>query len=188
MNELFTEALVLDKKENGELDAVIVFYTENFGKISAKAKSLKKITSKLSGHLESLNFVNVRLIEKKRLPSGRQGFQVADALTVNRQPELRNDPDVLAKFLRIIQFIKTTTFELQPDQRLYSAIKKIMFAKYDERQIYRLLIKILGFDPEFAACHFCNNEKTEYFLKEDGIFLCRQCGGSKIKENEIVLI
>ncbi|MEK7657802.1 MAG: DNA repair protein RecO [Patescibacteria group bacterium] len=181
MTEYFTEALVLDKMENKEADGTVVFYSFNLGKVSAKARSLKKITSKLSAHLEPLNFVNVRLIEKN-------GFQVADALTVNRQPELRNDPDVLAKFLRIIQFIKTATFELQPDQQLYSAIKKIMFAKYDERQIYRLLLKILGFDPEFATCHFCNNEKTEYFLKEDGIFLCRQCGGSKIKENEIVLV
>ncbi len=181
MTEYFTEALVLDKTENKEADGIVVFYSFDLGKVSAKARSVKKITSKLSAHLEPLNFVNVRLIEKN-------GFQVADALTVNRQPELRNNPEVLAKFLRIIQFIKTTTFELQPDHRLYFAIKKIMFSKYGERQIYRLLLKILGFDPEFAVCHFCNDKKTEYFLKEDGIFLCRKCGGLKIKESEIVLI
>lgn len=181
MKEYFTEALVLDKIENKEADGMVIFYSFDLGKVSARARSVKKITSKLSAHLEPLNFVNVRLIEKN-------GFQVADALTVNRQPELRSDPEILAKFLRIIQFIKTTTFELQPDHRLYFAIKKIMFAEYDERQICRLLLKILGFDPEFAACHFCDKKETEYFLKEDCIFLCRQCGGSKIKENEVVLV
>lgn len=181
MKEYFTEALVLDKIENKEADGTVVFYSFDLGKVSAKARSIKKITSKLSAHLEPLNFVNVRLIEKN-------GFQVADALTLNRQPELRSNPEILAKFLRIIQFIKTTTFELQPDHRLYFVIKKIMFAEYGERQICRLLLKILGFDPEFAACHFCDDKKTEYFLKEDCIFLCRRCGGSKIKENEVILV
>ena len=79
MTEHFTEA-----------DSLITFYTKDFGKVGAKAKGAKRIVSKLSAHLEPLNFVLVRLIE------GR-GFQIADALTINNQSILRRTPTDLKK-------------------------------------------------------------------------------------------
>ena len=89
MTEHFTEA-----------DSLITFYTKDFGKVVAKAKGAKRIVSKLSAHLEPLNFVLVRLIE------GR-GFQIADALTINNQSLLRRTPTDLKKikcFLRPMRF------------------------------------------------------------------------------------
>ena len=64
MKEYFTEAFILDIQEKGEFDSLITLYTRDFGKIMAKAKSIKKIVSKSAGHLQPLNFANVRLIEK----------------------------------------------------------------------------------------------------------------------------
>lgn len=183
MNEHFTEALVLDKKDNGELDAVVVFYTENFGKISAKAKSLKKITSKLSGHLEPLNFVNIRLIEKN-------GFQVVDALTTERLSGLRKDAEKIKKCLKISRFVEEMTFDGQKDGRIYLALKKILQERrgdFDERPVFRFLLKILGFDPEFASCSLCGKENPAAFVKEDALFLCGGCS-SKIKEDKIIYI
>ena len=64
MQEHFTEALVLDKEILGELDYRVFLYTQQLGKIAAKVRSGRRITSKLAPHLEPLNFIQARLIEK----------------------------------------------------------------------------------------------------------------------------
>src|SRR3989338_9136209 len=117
MKEYFTEAFVLDIQEKGECDSLIIFYTRDFGKITAKAKSIKKIISKSAGHLQPLNFANIRLIEKN-------GFQIIDALTSESCVKLKINQDSFAKFLNIAKFIKDATFEYHPDYRFWLTIKK----------------------------------------------------------------
>ena len=67
MLELVTEAIVLDKEDVGEQDSRVFLYTKDFGKIGAKATSLRKITSKLAAHLEPLNYATVRLVSRGNL-------------------------------------------------------------------------------------------------------------------------
>lgn len=191
MTEYFTEALVIDKKTNGELDGLVVLYAQNLGKVTVKAKSIKKITSKLSGHLEPLNLVSIRLVEKERLPAGRQGFQVVDALTMNNNSHLRKDKLIYSQSIKLLQFVEAMTFDLQPDARFYLAIKKILehFVEYKNHQkmIYSHLLRILGFDPKFALCTICRNGNINFFHTADNIFLCAKCS-SKISESELILI
>lgn len=183
MTEYFTEAIVLDRKESGEADGLLILYTQDLGKITAKAKSLRKITSKLSGHLQPLNLVKVRLIEKN-------GFQAVDALSINGRG-FKKETAIFAKFLRILDFIREMTFELHPDYRLWTAMKKLFShdggQNIEEKIIYRGLLKILGFDPQFAECALCRKKEAKFFLKEDHLFFCGDCGW-KNKEDEVVLI
>ena len=72
-NEYFTEAVVLDKEPSGEFDSIAHLYTQELGRVSASVTSARKILSKLNSHLEPLNLVQVRLVEKNR-------FHVADVL------------------------------------------------------------------------------------------------------------
>ncbi len=188
MLEHYTEAFVLDNKGNGELDAIITLYTRDFGKVIAKAKSARKMTSKLNGHLQPLNFVNCRLVEKEHLPAGRQGFQIVDALSIDDyNPVFKKNSEALKKFLNIARFINEMTFELHEDRRLWLAIKKIMNSDIDEKIIYLSLLKILGFDPEHATCAFCGDLPVGYFFKPDHNFLCAKCAG-KVNKNEVLLI
>jgi DNA repair protein RecO (recombination protein O) len=165
MTEYFTEALVLDTEDAGELDKSIYLYTKELGKVVAKAKSIRKITSKLAGHLQPLNFVKIRLVEKN-------GFQITDALTIGRIK-------ISQQALAILQFIKEMTFELQPDKNFWSIIKKTFQ--------YRPLLKALGFAPDFARCNVCGSQLVVYFSKTEQVFLCRRCA-FKIDKKELVLI
>ncbi|MEK7634600.1 MAG: DNA repair protein RecO [Patescibacteria group bacterium] len=182
MKEYFTEAFILDIQEKGEFDSLITLYTRDFGKIMAKAKSIKKIVSKSAGHLQPLNFANVRLIEKN-------GFQVIDALTSESCAKLKINSDSFAKFLNIAKFIKDATFEHHCDYRFWLAIKKIMELDIikDEMIIYRWLLKILGFDSEFADCVVCKSKEIKFFLKNDHCFICQKCA-FKAPKDEVVLI
>ncbi|OGM91768.1 DNA repair protein RecO [Candidatus Wolfebacteria bacterium RIFCSPLOWO2_01_FULL_38_11] len=184
MTEYITEALVLDKEESGEMDGLITLYTEELGKVVCRAKSIKKSVSKLNGHIEPLNFVLSRLIEKG-------SFQMVDALTIESNIDLKDNPEILAKFLRILGFLKTMTFEFHPDLRLWAAIKKIFKERaandYNEKLIYGAFLKIFGFDPEFASCALCHRKEAAAFVKSEHLFLCNNCT-SKVPQNEIILI
>jgi recombinational DNA repair protein (RecF pathway) len=110
MQEYITDAIVLDKVDSGELDSRVFLYTKDFGKIVAKAKSLRKITSKLAGHLQPANLVAARIVEKN-------GVQLIDALTISR-PEKR--PEILKNLF----LVKELAGEWQADPELWEFLDK----------------------------------------------------------------
>ncbi len=180
MIEYYTDAIILDKEELNENDSLIYLYTEKLGKVVAKAKGLKKILSKLSAHLEPLNFVKIRLV------SGRNGyFQVVDALPHNEEvkEKIKSTPEDLIKFISLAGFIKEMTFELQQDLFLWQVVKKIIETDINEKEAKLFIIKALGFDPKFAQCENCANKDIKYFNKKDHIFLCQPCVNLILKSN-----
>ncbi len=180
MMEYFTEAIVLDKKESGDFDNLIFLYTRDLGKVTAMAKSVRKITSKLAGHLEPLNFVRVRLVEKN-------GFRIVDALAPKQIKKQKASVESFSKSLALLQFVKAAAFDLQPDPLFWQAVRKILTVDFNEKKAYRYLLKILGFDPKFAACQRGGGKEADYFLKTDQIFFCKQCA-LKIPKDDVVLV
>lgn len=161
VKEYFTEAVVLDKEPIGELDLRVSLYTQLMGKISVKAKSARKITSKLSQHLEPLNIVKMRIIEKN-------GFQVADALKVERLP-LQN--------INILKLISGAVLEGNPDYHLWSLIRS-------GTNFLKEILKALGFDPEFSLCATCQIKGPDFFIFSEAIYLCRRCFSGKLNPKE----
>ncbi len=174
MKEYFTSAIVLDEENSGEVDKLIYLYTKELGRVTAKAKSIRKITSKLAGHLQPFNFVNVRLVEKN-------GFQIVDALLVAK---IKKSKDLLAR----LQFIKEITFDIQPDKRFWHAIKKTVQDFEKNKKIsYKNLLEVLGFATDFARCNNCDIRTVSHFHKKEQLFFCRRCA-LKIPADEIILI
>jgi len=174
MIEYLTNALVLEVSDAGEFDKVIYLYSKDLGKVRVKAKSARKITSKLAGHLQPLNFVKVRLVEKN-------GLQIIDALVLDRVK-------VSSMALAVLDFIKEMTYEFQSDKNLWLLIKKtFQDIKNDKKISYKPLLKALGFAHDFSRCHVCGDKAVAYFSKSEQVFLCRKCA-SKIDKNELILI
>lgn len=153
MQEYITDAIVLDKVDSGELDSRVFLYTKDFGKIIAKAKSLRKITSKLAGHLEPANLVAARIVEKN-------GVQLIDALTIKR-------PEKRPNLLRNLFLVKELAGEWQADSELWEFLGKDSAGSE--------ILSILGFDPIFAKCNYCQKEKPEAFYTQDFHFYCQKC-------------
>jgi len=153
MKEYITDAIVLDKEPKGDLDQRVFLYTQDLGKIVAKVTSGRRIISKLSGHLEPLNIVKVRLI-------GNGGFQLADALKLAKLPVGRAS-------LKIAKLIKASVLENHPDQHLWSVLKNGSELKK--------VLNILGFDYFYASCSLCNKAAPGYFLFKELAYFCEQC-------------
>jgi recombinational DNA repair protein (RecF pathway) len=162
MQEYSTDAIVLDKELNGDLDARITLFTKQFGKLIGKAKSVRKITSKLSGHLEPGNLIRARLIEKS-------GLQIVDALKKER----------LSVDLPDFYFLGRLLADAQPEPELWDALTAGNFSR-------REALKLLGWDPEHASCAACG-QKTAAFHVKSQEFFCSACA-LKLRKEEILYI
>lgn len=157
MQEFITDALVLDRQDSGEQDCRVYLYTKEAGKLSCKVKSVRKIVSKLSGHLQPANFVTARIVDKN-------GAQLVDALTAQKSEA---DPALIKNLF----LVKDLAAEGEPDSDLWEFLQKGNLET-------KTLLSFFGFDPAFAKCYSCQNSNPDFFYPPDTSFYCRQCSPS----------
>ena len=170
MQEYVSEAVVLHQEYNGDLDSRCAIFTKHFGKISGKVKSVRRITSKLAGHLQPGNRVTVRFVETG-------GLQLVDALKEAKQNLTPAD----------LYFLDRLLAEGEPDFALW---QELTAAKFDWRRV----LKILGWDPSQAECssgRSClsggQDQPPAAFSPANQEFFCELCA-SKIKPNELIYL
>lgn len=157
-----SEAIVLHVEPKGEYDSRVSLFTHKYGKLNAKVKSSRKITSKLAGHLQPGNIVNARLVYVG-------GHQVVDAL-------------------------KSTHLDLPP-QSLY-ILHRLLADQDVEHELWshlitgamdwRLILRILGWDPDHAACRYCRRTPAIFRLR-DQEYYCERCS-VKARFDEVILV
>lgn len=163
MQEYVTEAIVLRKDPLGDQDGRYALFTKRFGRVVAKAKSSRKITSKLAPHLEPGMVAKVRFIEAK-------GTQLIDAL------KMGNVALPVAQLQALNQLIP----DADPEPALWELLTSGGFA-------WTRALAILGWDPEGAECAACGASHPEYFFITRQEFYCRT-HASKAPRDAVLLI
>lgn len=158
MREYFTEAVVLEVSPVGLQDRIVNLYTKDFGRLKAKVVGGRKITSKLSPHLEEGNLVETRLVEKNR-------FTVTDAIL---KKKFRKNPSVFD----VLFLLKSVVPELVPDLRLWHGLVQGLEREIPDKKIF---LKLLGYNSVFADCDHCGSREINYFSAGTQVFLCREC-------------
>jgi len=162
MEEYVTDALVLLKEPSKENDSRYTLFTKRFGKISAKATSSRRITSKLAGHLEPGTMAKVRFIDKG-------SAQIVDALKSSRVDIPPGDLKLLGDLLP----------DMQADDELWSLLARPPFS-------WEAVLRTLGWDPRGALCALCNRKATWFFIPRQE-FLCDACV-SKMGKSKVLYI
>ena len=159
MEEYVTDALVLTKAPMGERDGRYTLFAERFGKLAAKVKSSRAITSKLAGHLEPGSFVTVRFLDMG-------SFQVVDALKSGKADIAPAD---LARLRDLLP-------DLQAEPDLWQLLVRGTFS-------WNGVLRTLGWDPRGACCALCGRS-AEYFSGARQEFFCGSCvskmGGNRV--------
>lgn len=151
MQEYVTSAVSLRKYPQGDLDGRYTLFTERFGRMTGKAKSSRKITSKLAPHLEPGTILRVRFIEA-------HGTQIIDALKEGKA----------AISLINLQFLSMLLPEGQPESEIWHMISEGRFSWKDA-------FAVLGWDPEDALCASCGTRKGMHFYIPRQEFFCDAC-------------
>ncbi|MDD5430611.1 MAG: recombination protein O N-terminal domain-containing protein [Candidatus Pacebacteria bacterium] len=168
MFEAVTEAIVLDKINQGEADSRVYLFTKDYGKISAKITSARKITSKLAAHFEPLNVVEARIIDKN-------GPLAVDGLSIKKGKRSGGT-------VKIMSLVKDLAAEHQRDLTLWNFLNKLLESDAESRNLAEAL-SLLGYDPSFARCGHCHRGEPEVFSARDLAFYCKKCL-SEAKEKE----
>ena len=108
-----TRGLIIKRRNLGELDRLITVYTENYGKLLLRARSVRKSESKLKGHLELFLCSDLIIAQGKSLDI------ITGAETIESFPKLREDLSSLSA----IHYISMITDKLiagsEKDESIY---------------------------------------------------------------------
>lgn len=181
-----TSAIVLKRQDYRENDSLVVFYTQEYGKQTLIARGTKRSNSKLAGHIEPLNLVNLMIVPGK----GRD--YAAGISTKNAFLDLKDNINSLHwAFLAISWFLKLIP-ESEDDKRLFMLLQRYLEGldemskteiKKEEGEIlfstfsFRML-SIMGYEPQTKNCLKCQEnlkELSNHFDLQSGGFLCQKC-------------
>jgi recombinational DNA repair protein (RecF pathway) len=162
MQEYGGEAIVLRREPHGESDSRISLFTKRYGKLTAKAKSARKITSKLSAHLEPGMVSEVRLVEKNDM-------LVTDAL---KREKFTYAPATL-------YFLDRMLAEAVPEEEVWQMLRSGSFS-------WQKALGALGWAPDGAVCGTCAGTPAAFHVGRQDFF-CVSCAG-RIQSQELIVI
>lgn len=189
-------AIILNRRPFAEDDGRVVVYSRERGKLDLVARGVKKIKSKLAGHLEPLSLTDIMAV------CGRQYDYAGAAVSENCFFNIKND---LAKLAAAGQAVKIFDKLIKPgvaDEAIFDLLKDYLevlnFKKsgFDVLNwffIFKLLVA-LGFKPELYNCVNCGGKITPVGMKFDlarGGLICGKCRaeqGLTISENAVKLL
>ncbi len=185
MNKVYkTEAMILRRRSVGEADRIFDIYTPNLGRLRLKAKGVRRIKSKLAGHLEMMAVIELVIASGRQLDviTGARNKKIFTDLSTNLQKTS------LAFF--ICELVFYLTEEGHRDTRLYRLLESSLSVLNDspagERRYWRLfldnvelqMLSLLGFKPEVAKCARCGGSfswQNNKFSSAHGGIICRNC-------------
>ena len=181
----WADALVLRHSDLGEADRLVTLFTDQHGKLRVTARAVRKVTSKLGGHIEPLTRASLQIVR------GRSLDTVTQAQATEVYPTIRGDFLTLLHGLHMAELIDRFTQEQEPQptlfQLLLDALRRLdagappgPLARAFEVQI----LGMAGFQPILDRCASCEKDLTEgsgpvFFSAQWGGACCAGCRSSQ---------
>ena len=176
-----TEALVLKSTPIGEAGLIVTLYSKELGKLRAVVRGVRKPTSKMVGHLEPLNRVQLALVRGK--PGSLD--TVTQAQTHESFSDLKSSLEGVSKGVYLTELIDGFGIEGSVSHELYFLVVNTLRFLNDRPEMDTVLryfeLKVLscsGFMPELYCCVECRQPlvpEKHLFSPELGGTLCLQC-------------
>lgn len=167
------------RSDVGEADRVLTIYTPTLGKLRVAARGIRKITSKLAGHLEL--FTHTALM----LARGRSLDVITQSQTLWPYAALRADPQRLFCAYYTIELLDRLAEEEDPNPQVFELLVDSLRALDTSRnpmlvlRFYELrLLSYAGYRPHLQRCAACQEpltEQAERFSPSLGGVLCPSC-------------
>lgn len=174
---LTIQAVVLRVTDYNDRDALLTLLTRSHGKLTAKARGLRRKNSPLTAPCQLLAFGEFTLFEY------RGQYTINEAQSLELFTPLRRDLTKLSLGTYFAQATEVLSQEDMPNPELQSLLLNCLFAlaKLDlpEQQIkavFELRAACLsGYTPDLFGCHICGNQNPERFDLSAGQLECCNC-------------
>ncbi|MDD4332715.1 MAG: DNA repair protein RecO [Patescibacteria group bacterium] len=184
-------AIILKREDFRENDSRVIVFSKEKGKLELVARGAKKIKSKLAGHLEPLNLVEIMAVR------GKQFDYAGTALSEECFSILKNDWEKINISLKAVKIFNglIKVEEESGAENLFFLLKKYLEITDKTKEnpalfFYIFLLKLLvelGYRPEVDKCVVCGKETAEgYFSSSRGGVICQKCLASCERQAEKV--
>lgn len=177
-------AIVVSRRDAGEADRRVLFFTRPFGLLRVMAKGVRRIPSRRGGHLEPLTHVVATL-------SGQAGqYYVGMIESYDDYIPLRQDVHALEIVQRLLQLVVGLFGEGDPQPALFDALHQacMVLPTLSAAKQYTLEVAIslyaleaAGLLPQFDRCQVCGISKPEEAVvlrPHEGGWRCLLCHDS----------
>jgi DNA repair protein RecO (recombination protein O) len=172
--------IILKRFPVNENDVKAVVYTEKKGKLELIVRGAQKIGSKMAGHIEPLNLINLMIVNGKRYN------YIGSTVCLDCFFNIKNDFDKINYSGEAIRFFDLVVKFDEPDKKIFYLLKDFLEAvskiNSDSKLLsiffsFKLLI-LLGHGPELHHCLICRNkikEEQNVFDFKQGGLICPNC-------------
>lgn len=176
---LTTPGLVLRVTDYNDRDALLTLLTPEYGKLTVKARGLRRKNSPLIAPCQLLAYGEYTLFEYK----GQ--YTVNEAHSVELFQGLRRDLSKLSLGTYFAQAAEVLSQEDLPNPELLSLVLNCLYA-LDKLNKPEILVKaafelraasMAGYTPDLFGCHVCGSQMPAYFDISGGALLCEACRG-----------
>lgn len=193
MDQTFiANGIVLDKQPWGERDSKVFLYTREYGRLDAIARGSRAILSKLNGHLEPFNSVELMIIR------GRNQDYIGGAISRGVRHNLISDLRRLVPAGRVLSKVKKAVWPSDVDPILYDALESVLDllnhqeSKPIEWPLVALgaeirLLSSLGFAIDTDNCQLCAAELINGACQRvSGELVCPTCARAILEECPLI--
>lgn len=134
MRNFKTTGVVIKRRNVGEADRLLTIFTKHHGKITVKAKGVRKISSRRSGHIELLNLVNLSLYK------GHSSPILTEATAIENYEDIKSDLKTVGLAYHICELIDSLCAENQENTKVYSLLLEILSKLEDIESQNKLIL------------------------------------------------
>ena len=174
---LTTRGLVLRVADYNDRDALLTLLTPEHGRITVKARGLRRKNSPLTAPCQLLSFGEFTLFEY------RDSYTINEAHSIELFQGLRKDIAKLSLGTYFAQVAELLSMEDTPNPELLSLTLNCLFAlsglsarENQVKAVFELRCAcISGYSPDLFACHVCGNQNPDRFDVSNGMLSCAGC-------------
>lgn len=174
---LTTRGLVLRVTDYNDRDCLLTLLTPNNGKLTVKARSLRRKNSPLTATCQLLAYGDFVLFENRGF------YTVNEAASVELFHHLRRDLTKLSLGTYFAQVAELLSQEDLPNPELLSLLLNCLHVlssmdlpEEKVKAVFELRSACLaGFAPDLSGCHNCGNEVPDRFDLSEGRLECAGC-------------
>ena len=175
---LTIQAIVLRVTDYNDRDALLTVLTRNHGKLTVKARGLRRKNSPLTAPCQLLSFGEFTLFEYRGM------YTINEAHSIELFRNLRSDLTKLSLGTYFAQVAEVISQEDLPNPELQALLLNSLYAlsaldmpECKVKAAFELRVACLaGYTPDLFGCHICGHENPDRFDLSAGLLECSRCG------------
>ncbi len=189
MKKYNTKAIVLKSVKYKDADKIFTLFTKEYGKIVAIGRGVRKINSRRSGNLDTLNYVSVGIYE-----NNLEFKNIEEVKVIESFRNLKRNLGKSTKAYYIIELVHKSIEEGEQSPEVFDLLLKCLralerngysgalFVSYFEMN----LMKLIGYQMTTDKCEKCQRVLDDswqkyYFDIENGGLECENCSKNGVE-------